>query len=137
METDEPTKEFAKTSKITKDISEILVTLEAGNSGQLILIEGAPGIGKTVLLHEIAYQWGDKILLQSYKLVLLVRLRDPVAQQMSTIQGLLQLFCKGDKNAEIIANECSDYLFSNSGKDMIFLLDGYDEFPTALQETSY
>lgn len=136
LEVDEPTKEFAKTSKITKDISEILVTLEAGNSGQLILIEGAPGIGKTVLLHEIAYQWGDKILLQSYKLVLLVRLRDPIVQQMITIQGLLQLFCKGDRNAETIANECSDYLFSNSGKDIIFLLDGYDEFPTALQENS-
>lgn len=113
-----------------------MATLESGNSGQLILIEGAPGIGKTVLLHEIAYQWGDKTLLQSYKLVLLVRLRDPIVQQMSTVQDLLQLFCKGDSNAPKIAGQCSDYLFDNSGNDMIFLFDGYDEFPAALQENS-
>ena len=77
FEVDEPAKELVNTSKITKDISEILTTLDAGNGGELILIEGAPGIGKTILLHEIAYQWGNEILLQSYKLVLLVRLRDP------------------------------------------------------------
>ena len=133
--TDGPTKELVN-SKITTDISEILVTLEMGNSGQMILIEGAPGIGKTVLLHEIAYQWGNEKLLRLYKLVLLVRLRDPVVQQTSTIQDLLQLFCKGDKKAEHIASESSYYLFNNSGKDMVFLLDGYDEFPTSLQENS-
>lgn len=136
FEVDEPAKELVNTSKITKDISEILTTLHAGNSGGLILIEGAPGIGKTILLHEIAYQWGNKILLQSYKLVLLVRLRDPIIQQMSTIHGLLQLFCKGDIKAAEIAGECNDYLFDNSGKDLIFLFDGYDEFPAALQESS-
>ena len=135
LDIDGPAKELVN-SKITKDISEVLVTLEMSNSGQMILIEGAPGIGKTVLLHEIAYQWGDEKWLRSYKLVLLVRLRDPVVQQISTLQDLLPLFLKGDKNAEPIANESSDYLLNNSGKDMIFLLDGYDEFPISMQETS-
>ena len=130
-----PTDGEAK-SKLTKNIPEILTTLEASDDGQLILIEGAPGIGKTVLLHEIAYQWGNKTLLQSYKLVLLVRLRDPDVQRMITIYDLLQLFCKGDIKAAEIAAGCNDYIFDNSGKDIIFLFDGYDEFPVALQENS-
>ena len=133
---DEPAKELVNISKITKDISEILTTLEAGSNGELILIEGAPGIGKTVLLHEIAYQWGDEKLLRTYKLVLLVCLRDPIVQKMLTIHDLLKLFCKGDIKAAEIASLCNDYLFDNSGKDLIFLLDGYDELPAALQENS-
>ena len=133
---DEPAKELVNISKITKDISEILTTLEAGSNKELILIEGAPGIGKTILLHEIAYQWGDEKLLQTYKLVLLVHLRDPVVQEMSTIHSLLQLFCKGDRKAIEIANACDDYLRNNNGKDLIFLFDGYDELPAAYQENS-
>jgi len=135
LETDEQAaKELVSASKITKDISEILATLEVG---QLILIEGAPGIGKTILLHEIAYQWGSGTLLQSFKLMLLVHLRDPVVQQIETIYDLLlKLFCKGDIQAAGIIDACNSYLFDTSGKDLIFMFDGYDEFPTALQDNS-
>ena len=55
---------------------------------------------------------------------------------MSTIHDLLQSFCKGDIKKAEIASECNDYLFNNSGKDLIFLFDGYDEIPVALQESS-
>ena len=45
-----------------------------------VLIEGAPGIGKTILSKEIAYKWamGDEKILQDKKLVLLMFMRDPV-----------------------------------------------------------
>ena len=50
--------EVLNTSKVTKEVAEILAPLETGNDPQFILIEGAPGIGKSLLLREIAYCWG-------------------------------------------------------------------------------
>jgi len=123
-------------SKATQDISEILATLEDGNDPNFILIEGDPGIGKSFLLKEIAHQWSKGKLLQRFKLVLLVYLRDPFIKQLSTIEQLLQSLCKRDSRAKKIASACSDYLFQNDGEDLVLLLDGYDEFPPELQQNS-
>ena len=79
-------------SKATKDIAEILSPLESGEQSSFILIEGAPGIGKSVLLKEIAYKWANKELLQKFELVLLVCLRNPSLQQIQSVDDLLQLF---------------------------------------------
>ena len=125
------------TSRATKEIEEILAPLENNTKFAFILIEGAPGIGKSVLLKEIAYKWGDnKQLLKNYELVLLVFLRDPSLQQVSSVDDLLQLFCKGDKNATQIVSACAQYLLENGGKTLTLLLDGYDEYPRDLQEAS-
>ena len=124
------------TTKIRKEITEILSPLETSNHPQFILVEGAPGIGKSLLLKEIAYRWGIQQILQKFKLVLLVCLRDPAVQNMSLISDLLQLFCKRDRRAPEIASACSDYLIGNNGKDIVLLFDGYDEYPKMLQKGS-
>ena len=54
-------------SKVTRDISEILYPLENSETAQFILIEGAPGIGNSFLLKEIAFRWGKGLLLQNLK----------------------------------------------------------------------
>ena len=125
------------TSRATKEIEEILAPLENNTKSAFILIEGAPGIGKSVLLKEIAYKWGDnKQLLKNYELVLLVFLRDPSLRQVSSVGNLLRLFCKGDENATQIVSACAQYLLENGGKTLTLLLDGYDEYPRDLQEAS-
>ena len=129
------TQSIDNSSTITKDIKEILSPLENGES-RFILIEGPPGIGKSILLKEIAYRWGKNQLLQSFHFVMLVFLRDPVVQQIKFLEELLQLFCKGDKNATEIASACSSYLFKDGGKNLTFLFDGFDEFPEHLQQGS-
>jgi len=58
-----------------------------------ILIEGPPGIGKSVMLKEIAYQWDKNHLLTTFKIVLLICLHDPIVQQAKSILDLLQNFC--------------------------------------------
>ena len=105
-----PLQEVLNTSKVTKELAEVLAPLETGNDPQFVLIEGAPGIGKSLLLKEIAYSWAEKKILQKFNLVLLVCLRDPTVQQMSLIDDLLQPFCKGDRRAAEIVSACSDYL---------------------------
>ena len=52
---------------VTEKIEEILIPLENSQESCLILIEGGPDVGKTVLLKEIAYQWGKKHILQMFK----------------------------------------------------------------------
>ena len=125
-----------ETSRTTKEIKEILAPLEDSEKSCFVLIEGAPGIGKSVLLKEIAYRWGNKKLLQKTDLVLLLCLRDPSLQQIESVDDLLQLFYKRVKNATEVVSACSEYLSSNGGKNLTLLLDGYDEYPSNLQKSS-
>ena len=133
----ESLQEVLDSSTVTKELTEILAPLEQSKDPQFILIEGAPGIGKSVLLKEIAYRWGNKQLLKTFKLVLLVCLRDPTIQQVASVSDLLQHFCEGSRRAKEIAVACHDYLSNNKGKDLVFLLDGFDEFPFELQKTGF
>ena len=128
--------EVLDTSKISKEVTDVLAPMEISNDPHFILIEGAPGIGKSFLLKELAYRWGTKQILQKFKLVLLICLRNPAIQQMSSIDDLLRSFCKGDRRATEIACACSDYLLMNGGEDLAFLLDGYDEYPEILRKES-
>ena len=91
---------------------------------------------KSVLLKEIAYLWGEKQVLQKFKLVVLICLRDPMVQSMSYKSDIFKLFCKRERRAEEIASACSDYVSVNNGEDIAFLFDGYDEYPEELQEDS-
>ena len=136
LDSHQPLQEVLDTSKVTKEVAEILAPLQTSSDPQLILIEGAPGIGKSLLLKEMAFRWGKQEILQKFKLVLLVCLRDPAVQQMSLIDDLLQSFCKRNRRSSEIASACSDYLSENNGKDLALLLDGYDEYPERLREDS-
>ena len=72
VDSHEPLQEVLDGSTVTKELAEILAPLEHSKDPQFILIEGAPGIGKSILLKELAYRWGNKQLLKTFKLVLLV-----------------------------------------------------------------
>ena len=125
-------------SKVTKDITEIFKVDSADQMEddigseplKLILIEGAPGIGKTVFAKEIAYLWANYKLLTDCKLVILVYLRDPRVHTMKSAEELLQLY-----TTEKVAIEVTDYLEKCSGQNVAFVFDGFDEFP-ASQESS-
>ena len=134
LDSHQPLQEVLDTSKVTKEVAEILAPLETSDDPQFILIEGAPGIGKSLLLKHIAYRWGIQEILQKFKLVLLVCLRDPAVQQMSLIDDLLQSFCRRDRRASETASACSDYLSENNGEDLALLFDGYDEYPERLRK---
>jgi len=140
LNSDETVQHVLDTSIVTKNISEILTPLEEkqenSDNQKFVLIEGAPGIGKSVLLRHVAAEWGKKLVLKMFKLVLLICLRDPNIQKAVSICDLLQLFCKGDSSSPEIATAGSRYFFSNGGEDVAFLIDGYDEFPEKLQNHS-
>ena len=132
----QPLQDVLDISKVTKEVAEILAPLETSDDPQFILIEGAPGIGKSLLLKHIAYRWGIQEILRKFKVVLLVCLRDPAVQHMSFIDDLLQSFCRRDRRATETASACSDYLSENDGEDLALLFDGYDEYPERLRNNS-
>ena len=124
-----------KTSKTTMEVSEILAPLEVSDNPKTILIEGTPGIGKTILLKHIAYSWAEQRILQKYELVLLVYLRDPTVQKMSSLKELFQYFCKRHMEGDEV-DMCIKHISSNQGKTLTLLIDGYDEFPEELKYDS-
>ena len=132
----EPLQEVLDNSTVTKELAEIMTPLEQSTDPQFILIEGAPGIGKSILLKEIAYRWGNKQLLKTFKFVFSIQLRNPSIQQVTSVSDLLQLFCMGNRRAVDIAAACHDYLYENGGKNLVFLFDGFDEYPEDLQKNS-
>ena len=65
----------------------------------------------------MAYLWATKQILQKFKLVLLLCLRDPAVQQeMTLINDLLKLFCKRDQEAAEIVSACSKHFLNNDGE---------------------
>ena len=111
---------------MTKHISDIFLPMKAPDGSFIdlhVLIEGAPGIGKTVLAKEIAYQWAKKELLTSKKLLLLIFLRECSQTQLRSIKELLKYVFKNDE----MASQLNDYLFKTKGEDTVIIFDGFDE----------
>ena len=67
---------------------------------------------------------------------MLLCLRDPIIQQATSVSDLLLPFFKGDRRAKEIAAACSDHLFESGGKCLVFLFDGFDEFPEYIRDNS-
>ena len=108
--------------KFTKSITDIFKS-----SHKCILIEGAPGIGKTVLTKEIAYRWAKDEILSGMRLFLLF-IRDPDLHHVNSIKELVNYLnndCLSDSEAEVAVEE----LRKSSGSGIVFVIDGYDECP--------
>ena len=124
------------TSKTTKDLQEVFSQLEQPSDSQhqcSILVEGSPGVGKSVLLKHIAYLWAQGELLTNTDFLFLLHLRDPSVQQMHSLDTLVHHFYHYDKQASLVTS-C---IAQDSGKSVTILLDGYDELPVNLRQNSF
>ena len=104
-----------------------------------LLIEGAPGIGKTYLLKHVAFEWANDRILKLSCLVFLLCLRDPAVQGMSAISDLVLYFYKlkqDQATSKHVENLCM-YLLKSNGQGITFLINGYDELPDKLQKDSF
>ncbi len=97
---------------------------------KLVLLEGAPGSGKTTLTVHICQKWGKGELFQEYTLVILVQLRNPELQNAQSIADLLP--SRDTAMAEDIAAEIT----AKDGEGVLWILDGWDELPTKFQQQS-
>ena len=102
--------------------------LSLGDKPQVVLIEGKKGCGKSTLTLHIIHQWGQGKLFQEYKLVILVQLRDPAVLNAKSVADLLP-HCQN-------AQEVADELIAREGKDILWVLDGWNELPANSQQPS-
>ena len=103
---------------------------ETKGQRKVILLEGAPGCGKSTLSVYICQQWEKGQLFNQFQLVILVRLRDPAVQNAKCLADLLP--CPDTKTAQEIAAR----MLANKCRDVLFILDGWDELPHNLKKNS-
>ena len=94
---------------------------EDGSLSHSILVEGAPGIGKSTLSWELCRQWAQGEMLQDWDVVVLLQLRIKRVREAITLSDLL--FHPDTRTKE----QALDYITSTNGRRVMIIFDGYDE----------
>ena len=89
----------------------------------LILVEGAPGVGKSTFAWEYCRRWERGEIAQQYQLVLLLRLRDDRTSRAKNLRDLIYYPMEGVPEAV-----CKG-LVASHGSHVMFILEGFDELP--------
>ena len=101
------------------------------NPSRVFLIEGAPGGGKSTLALHICHQWAQGASwLERFNLVILIYLRDQAIQNSNTLAEILP--AHSSEMSKSVASQIQDA----DGKNVLFLFDGWDEFPPDLMNNS-
>ena len=95
-------------------LKNIFTKVPHGNA--TIVIEGAPGSGKTALTIRICQRWGTGELFQQFTAVILVQLQDPAVQRAQTIADLLPV-----ENVTV-AQEVASELIATNGRGVLWEL---------------
>ena len=96
---------------------------------RLVVVEGAPGIGKSTFAWEQCRQWSTGKLLQQFSLVVLLRLREEGVQTAENISDLFH--CADDPElGALVGKEVG----RRHGEGLLLVLDGFDEFPAELRK---
>ena len=126
------TAEYFKQSKCTKNISDIFEYADGTTERPgIILIEGVPGIGKTVLSKEILLQWANGSLLSDQKLVFLIYLRDTESHKINSLESFVNYVSYPE-----VAEHILKYITHNKGKNVTIVFDGFDELSEELRNDS-
>ena len=101
---------------------------------KFILIEGAPGSGKTTLIWRVLQQWAEGKQFQEFSLLIPISL----SNADSTV---LNATCLADiipHESEDLCEKVAKAIAEESGKGVCFLVDAWDEAPPAFfQQSSY
>ena len=103
-----------------------------GNNTRLVVVEGAPGIGKSTFAWELCRQWPTLESMRRFSLVVLLRLREEGVQ---TATAISDLFCCRDDPS--LGRCVGGEMGRRMGEGVLFVFDGFDEFPAELRRKSF
>jgi hypothetical protein len=86
-----------------------------------MLIDGAPGVGKTTLSRNVSRKWAEGKLLQEYWLVLLLHLRE---EDISGAQTIKDFFYHDN---QMVQDAVATFVEEISGRGVLLIFDGFDE----------
>ena len=102
-----------------------------------VVVSGAPGVGKSTIARKVCKDICQAPECHGYILVLLVELRDLLLFKKDfQLVDILQLF-QGEMGDVTTPVELSKAISSNKGKDVLFILDGFDELPAHLRQSDF
>ena len=100
------------------EIKELFVT---DDDLKIVLVDGAPGIGKSTLALHICQLWANDECFTEYDLVVLLRFRDKAVREAKDVHDLFQY--ADSNNMEDVVEDIK----SPKGPNLLLVLDGYDE----------
>ena len=115
--------------KTAMEVSELGVMAD-GSRPKVVLIEGAPGVGKTTFAWDQCRQWAEGKLLQAYSIVLLLPLRDNNIRQITSLPSLFR------HSQRQVREEVSRRVAESEGKGCLIWLEAWDELRNDLRSHS-
>ena len=109
-----------------------ILTLKGPTTGKHIIVSGAPGSGKTTLVHKLCKDLSSGRLRNGYTLVVLVELRELILflQDEEEVQ-LHHFFAKFKHKVDI--NQICRELEKSDGRGVLLVLDGFDELDATMR----
>ena len=95
-----------------------------------ILVDGAPGVGKSTFAWKLCRKWSKGKLLQKYRLVVLLRLRDKRVREAKTVSDLFYYYNRPIQQAVV------EEIQATGGRGVFLLFEGYDELPAKLRTST-
>ena len=113
------------------ELGQILSPQNPEQQVKTVLMEGAPGIGKTAVSITICKEWTLGRLFQNFKILLLWSLKDPI---LHAFKSLDELFFH---DSEEITQSVAKVVKREGGRNVLFVLDGWDELPQHIARNRY
>ena len=109
--------------KVPIELKNVFTGIKEGQQRK-VLIEGAPGCGKSTLSLHICHEWMEGNLFREYSQVILVQLRELTIKNAKRIADLLP------RRDNTMGHDLEKEMNSCDGKGILFIFDGWDELPT-------
>ena len=116
-----------------KEVAEYEKIFREYKEGELVLIEGRPGSGKTTLVHKITQDWAHrKPILLGANYVFLVTLRHlNYSKGDQSLSDIIEIFYDSEDIRRIVEHDLKDF----GGKGACFIIDGLDEYQNKIEDS--
>ena len=90
-----------------------------------LLIEGAPGIGKSTFAWELCHKWSQHKLFNEYSMLVLLKFRDKRVQEAKSVSDLFH-YPLPQLQSDIVHD-----IVISGGHGLLLILEGFDEAPAS------